>query len=85
MSILGILYLKKILNFFYNFFVFKFSNFSKILFILVIFRNNNVVSTTENLAVYLYHQIKMKLKPPEILKKVVVGETNKNRFSYSGG
>ncbi|KAI1718081.1 6-pyruvoyl tetrahydropterin synthase domain-containing protein [Ditylenchus destructor] len=48
------------------------------------FRENKIVSTTENLAVYLYEELKRRISQPELLKKVIVHETNKNSFTYRG-
>nr|CAD2175092.1 unnamed protein product [Meloidogyne enterolobii] len=48
------------------------------------FRDNNIVSTTENLAIFLFDELRARMGNPELLKKVVVDETDKNSFTYSG-
>lgn len=47
-------------------------------------RDNNIVSTTENLAIFLFDELRARMGNPELLKKVVVDETDKNSFTYSG-
>nr|CAD2181841.1 unnamed protein product [Meloidogyne enterolobii] len=48
------------------------------------FRDNNIVSTTENLSIFLFDELRVRMGNPELLKKVVVDETDKNSFTYSG-
>ncbi|KAL7071141.1 hypothetical protein ACQ4LE_009354 [Meloidogyne hapla] len=48
------------------------------------FRDNSIVSTTENLAIFLFDELRARMSSPELLKKVVVDETDKNSFTYSG-
>ncbi|KAH0552064.1 6-pyruvoyl tetrahydrobiopterin synthase [Cotesia glomerata] len=44
----------------------------------------NVVSTTENLAVYIFDEIKKLMRDPSLLHKVKIWETEKNIVTYSG-
>uniref|UniRef100_A0A914C6J4 6-pyruvoyl tetrahydrobiopterin synthase n=1 Tax=Acrobeloides nanus TaxID=290746 RepID=A0A914C6J4_9BILA len=48
------------------------------------FRDNNIISTTENLAVFLYTELKNRMRSPELLYEVTVRETDKNIFTFSG-
>uniref|UniRef100_A0AC34RN63 6-pyruvoyl tetrahydrobiopterin synthase n=1 Tax=Panagrolaimus sp. JU765 TaxID=591449 RepID=A0AC34RN63_9BILA len=48
------------------------------------FRAGKIVSTTENVAVFLYEALKDRMELPELLYKVVVHETDKNSFTYRG-
>ncbi|KAL3097068.1 hypothetical protein niasHS_002784 [Heterodera schachtii] len=48
------------------------------------FRDNGIVSTTENLSVFLYNELSATMSSPELLHKVVVCETDKNCFSFAG-
>uniref|UniRef100_A0A915DXV3 6-pyruvoyl tetrahydrobiopterin synthase n=1 Tax=Ditylenchus dipsaci TaxID=166011 RepID=A0A915DXV3_9BILA len=48
------------------------------------FRDNKIVSTTENVAVYLYEELEKVLPDQKLLKEIVVHETDKNSFTYSG-
>lgn len=48
------------------------------------FRDNGMVSTTENLAIFLFNELASRMMNPTLLKKVIVGETDKNEFAYSG-
>lgn len=41
-------------------------------------------STTENLAVYIWDNIRLQLKKPELLYEVKIHETPKNIISYRG-
>ena len=43
----------------------------------------SVISTTENISVYIWNELK-KLLPPGILYEVKVSSTNKNCFAYRG-
>ncbi|VDM57331.1 unnamed protein product [Angiostrongylus costaricensis] len=42
------------------------------------------VSTTENVAIYLWEKLRVQMKTPKVLYKVTVEETPKNIFSYKG-
>uniref|UniRef100_A0A915PRK9 E3 ubiquitin-protein ligase listerin n=1 Tax=Setaria digitata TaxID=48799 RepID=A0A915PRK9_9BILA len=42
------------------------------------------VSTTENLVVYLWNELKSKIRNPELLFKMVLHETEKNSVTYHG-
>lgn len=42
------------------------------------------VSTTENLVVYLWSELKCRMKNPSLLYKSVLHETDKNIFAYQG-
>ncbi|KHN86783.1 Putative 6-pyruvoyl tetrahydrobiopterin synthase [Toxocara canis] len=42
------------------------------------------VSTTENLTVFLWKELKKRMKDPKLLYRVTVHETSKNIFSYRG-
>lgn len=42
------------------------------------------VSTTENLVVYLWNQLKSRLENPALLYKMVLHETDKNSVTYFG-
>ncbi|CAI4225309.1 unnamed protein product [Auanema sp. JU1783] len=44
----------------------------------------NVPSTSENVCIYLWEELKKHLRQPNILYKCVVEETPKNIFSYKG-
>ncbi|XP_026836012.1 6-pyruvoyl tetrahydrobiopterin synthase isoform X2 [Drosophila erecta] len=44
----------------------------------------NTPSTTENLAVYIWDNIRLQLKKPELLYEVKIHETPKNIISYRG-
>jgi len=44
----------------------------------------NVVSTTENVCVYIYDQLRSRLPDPLLLHSVRVHETDKNVFTYHG-
>lgn len=46
------------------------------------FKNN--VSTTENLVVYLWNELKLRIKNPELLYKMILHETEKNSVTYRG-
>uniref|UniRef100_A0A7E4ZQV9 6-pyruvoyl tetrahydrobiopterin synthase n=1 Tax=Panagrellus redivivus TaxID=6233 RepID=A0A7E4ZQV9_PANRE len=48
------------------------------------FREGKHVSTTENLAVFLYDTLKANMGQPQMLKKVKLWETDKNVFTYKG-
>ncbi|KAE9546748.1 hypothetical protein FO519_010040 [Halicephalobus sp. NKZ332] len=48
------------------------------------FRPGRNVSTTENVAIFLYNSLKQKMKTPELLHKVVVYSTDKNYATYRG-
>lgn len=41
-------------------------------------------STTENLTVYIWDQLRQAMRDPALLHKVRVHETDKNVFAYSG-
>lgn len=61
----------------------------RFIFVMAIFKilfdfREGIVSTTENLAVFLFDQLTAKMNAPTLLKKVVVNESDKNSFSYSG-
>lgn len=47
------------------------------------FRDQGIVSTTENLAVFIWNQLQSKLGNG-ILYKVILHETDKNKFVYKG-
>ncbi|VDL74237.1 unnamed protein product [Nippostrongylus brasiliensis] len=42
------------------------------------------VSTSENVAIYLWEKLRVQMKKPKILYKVTVEETPKNIFTYKG-
>lgn len=42
------------------------------------------VSTTENVAIYLWEKLRVQMKKPKLLYKVTVEETPKNIFTYKG-
>lgn len=44
----------------------------------------NVVSTTENVAIYIFTEIKKQMSEPELLHEVKVCETDKNIVYYRG-
>lgn len=44
----------------------------------------NVVSTTENLAIYIYNELKKVMPNPSLLYEVKVHETDKNIVIYKG-
>uniref|UniRef100_A0A0R3RS29 6-pyruvoyl tetrahydrobiopterin synthase n=1 Tax=Elaeophora elaphi TaxID=1147741 RepID=A0A0R3RS29_9BILA len=46
------------------------------------FKNN--VSTTENLIVYLWIELKSRIRNPELLYKMILHETEKNSVTYHG-
>uniref|UniRef100_A0AC35G1N4 6-pyruvoyl tetrahydrobiopterin synthase n=1 Tax=Panagrolaimus sp. PS1159 TaxID=55785 RepID=A0AC35G1N4_9BILA len=48
------------------------------------FRENKMVSTTENVAMFLYDSLKERMEKPDLLLKVKVHETDKNSFVYKG-
>ncbi len=45
---------------------------------------NFQVSTTENLAIYIWDSLKEKLDKPELLHEVKIYETDKNIIAYRG-
>lgn len=49
---------------------------------VVYFKSN--VSTTENLIVYLWNELKLRLSNPELLYKMILHETEKNSVTYHG-
>jgi 6-pyruvoyltetrahydropterin/6-carboxytetrahydropterin synthase len=49
------------------------------------FRDSKIVSTTENVAVYIWNELEKTLgSHKHLLYKVVVHETDKNKFTYKG-
>lgn len=44
----------------------------------------NVVSTTENLAIYIYNELKKELPNPDLLYEVKIHETDNNIVYYRG-
>lgn len=44
----------------------------------------NVISTTENVAIYIFEHIKKLMPKPELLYEVKIHETDKNIVSYRG-
>lgn len=44
----------------------------------------NTVSTTENLAIYVFEEIKKRMPIPELLYEVKIHETDKNIVIYRG-
>lgn len=48
------------------------------------FARGNVVSTTENIAVYIWREIRRILQKPELLYEVRIHETEKNSVIYRG-
>lgn len=44
----------------------------------------NVVSTTENLAIYIYNEMKKELPNPDLLYEVKIHETDNNIVYYRG-
>lgn len=49
---------------------------------IIYFKNN--VSTTENLIVYLWNELKSRLGNPKLLYKMILHETEKNSVTYRG-
>lgn len=49
---------------------------------VVYFESN--VSTTENLVVYLWNELKSKMKNPALLYQMILHETEKNSVTYRG-
>ncbi|EFO25534.1 6-pyruvoyl tetrahydropterin synthase [Loa loa] len=49
---------------------------------VVYFKSN--VSTTENLIVYLWNELKSKIGNPDLLYKMILHETEKNSVTYHG-
>uniref|UniRef100_A0AC34G1J6 6-pyruvoyl tetrahydrobiopterin synthase n=1 Tax=Panagrolaimus sp. ES5 TaxID=591445 RepID=A0AC34G1J6_9BILA len=48
------------------------------------FRENKIVTTSENVAIFLYDSLKERMEKPDLLLKVKVYETDKNAFIYKG-
>ncbi|PIO60930.1 6-pyruvoyl tetrahydropterin synthase [Teladorsagia circumcincta] len=48
------------------------------------FLNQHNVSTSENVAIYLWEKLRVQMKTPKMLYKVTVEETPKNIFTYKG-
>uniref|UniRef100_A0AC35U9H2 6-pyruvoyltetrahydropterin synthase n=1 Tax=Rhabditophanes sp. KR3021 TaxID=114890 RepID=A0AC35U9H2_9BILA len=48
------------------------------------FVDNQIVSTTENVTIFIYNELKARLIKPQLLYEVEVKETNKNVFVYRG-
>ncbi|VDK46729.1 unnamed protein product [Anisakis simplex] len=48
------------------------------------FKSTQTVSTTENLTVFLWNELRKRMKNPKLLYRCTVHETSKNRFSYYG-
>ena len=48
------------------------------------FSENKLVSTTENVSIFLYNSLKERMENPDLLLKVKVHETDKNSFVYRG-
>jgi 6-pyruvoyltetrahydropterin/6-carboxytetrahydropterin synthase len=48
------------------------------------FRENKMVTTSENVAMFLYDSLKERMEKPDLLWKVKVHETDKNAFVYKG-
>lgn len=44
----------------------------------------NMISTTENLAVYIFEELQKEMPKPELLYKVKVHETDKNVMTFRG-
>ena len=48
------------------------------------FKNGGIVSTTENLAIYIFNELRSLLPNPNLLHKVKIHETDKNSVVYRG-
>ncbi|XP_012529607.1 6-pyruvoyl tetrahydrobiopterin synthase [Monomorium pharaonis] len=49
-----------------------------------VFHLRNTVSTTENVAIYIFEELKTHMSNPELLYEVKVHETDKNVMSFKG-
>lgn len=48
------------------------------------FANSKIVSTTENVAVFIWEQLKLHMTDPSLLHEVKIWETEKNIVVYRG-